>query len=151
MHLQEEKGTDSAFFHLPFRLYLFRQNCLLCSRHRFRSCDLWVMGPARFLCASLLRAELENYNRNLRNKFASKMRCRPLVTLYNIRWLNIRYGSRAAVKIRAESPTTSVHFYFRQNVSWLNSWVCHGLVAQGLEHCSSKAGVESSNLSEAFC
>ena len=27
----------------------------VCSRGWFRSTDLWVMGPARFLCATLLK------------------------------------------------------------------------------------------------
>ena len=30
---------------------------VLCSRGWFRSTDLWVMGPARFLCATLLKSE----------------------------------------------------------------------------------------------
>ena len=30
------------------------QNQLFIAESRFRSTDLWVMGPARFLCATLL-------------------------------------------------------------------------------------------------
>ena len=34
----------------------------VCSRGWFRSTDLWVMGPARFLCATLLKAWAHKLN-----------------------------------------------------------------------------------------
>ena len=102
-HGKKEKVLVQQFLHPSF--YSFRQKCLLCSRHRFRSCDLWVMGPARFLCASLLRAQAGHF---------------------------CRYSSCDDI------------------LAYQVSQYSNGLVAQGLEHCSSKAGVESSNLSEAF-
>ena len=94
---KKEKILFRQFSH-PSRL-LFPQNCPLCSRHRFRSCDLWVMGPARFLCASLLRAHLENYNTNLQNIHSSKSCDRWSLTLYNIQSLCDRKNARLQLSL----------------------------------------------------
>ena len=47
-------GTRTVAFHLSVHEAICRLASLR-SRGWFRSTDLWVMGPARFLCATLLK------------------------------------------------------------------------------------------------
>ena len=68
---------------LPYLLLLLSlhigQSKSVCSRGWFRSTDLWVMGPARFLCATLLISILNNFSFSItRNGWCS--------TLVNNEW-----------------------------------------------------------------
>ena len=51
---------------VPIFLYEMGRKCVR-SRGWFRSTDLWVMGPARFLCATLLKIRSPIFNSNRRN------------------------------------------------------------------------------------
>ena len=48
-------------------VYYIATKNIVCSREWFRSTDLWVMGPARFLCATLLKIRCPILNSNRRN------------------------------------------------------------------------------------
>ena len=67
---------------------------LLCSRGWFRSTDLWVMGPARFLCATLLKSEGSTLCNNL---WACWYR-----NVVNFRWIHIELNK--VLRIYLPSP-----------------------------------------------
>ena len=56
--MMTEKEIGSAVLREPSEgcEHIFVKLKVVCSRGWFRSTDLWVMGPARFLCATLLVA-----------------------------------------------------------------------------------------------
>ena len=72
----------------------------VCSRGWFRSTDLWVMGPARFLCATLLKADrnqIDTYHyitiiilsNNFRRRVSHKCKwpkCRAFVAQWLEHW-----------------------------------------------------------------
>ena len=99
---------------------------VLRSRGWFRSTDLWVMGPARFLCATLLRARSENFQ----------------FCCHGINWQKCY--------IIAENISLLINFINNRKFGVIFSPNCRAFVAQWLEHWSCKPGVESSNLSEGY-
>ena len=69
----------------------------VCSRGWFRSTDLWVMGPARFLCATLLKADrnqtdtyhYDNFINNFRRRVSHNCKlpkCRAFVAQWLEHW-----------------------------------------------------------------
>ena len=57
MNLNLERLTQ-CLFKIEWMSVNWKSAFLSCSRGWFRSTDLWVMGPARFLCATLLKGIL---------------------------------------------------------------------------------------------
>ena len=102
---------------------------VLRSRGWFRSTDLWVMGPARFLCATLLRARSGNF-------------------LFCYFQPQICYHSDEQ---QCSKKCYTIDINFLHQFGIISPLNCRAFVAQWLEHWSCKPGVESSNLSEGFC
>ena len=62
-HRSPEQGWFRPEITLSLNFRLIVVENVLRSRGWFRSTDLWVMGPARFLCATLLKATRSNWKR----------------------------------------------------------------------------------------